>query len=296
MFAAACADDFQSTGYSGGAASYLSIPLEGAASALAGAVTAWKQDLCGLQFNPAVLDGVKPKSIELNGSYALMTLDRRHTGVSVAGSAGPYLAAGLSFTNFAINNIEGRDLAGNLTQNFDYQENCVAAAVAGRLEYGISLGCAVKGLFESLDSGSAKGVGIDAGVTWSPLPELTIALSGLNMGGTLWWNTGMRDQVLPQARFGINYAALGKTLIAEFDASKCTSSPADISVGVEYTLLSIVQVRGGIATSVNNNQQWVFRQPDYSLGAGLRYSFFGFDYAHSSPRRIWASSTASRWS
>lgn len=277
-FTAALANAFQASGYGEGAAEYLKLPVHAQSASLEGAVTAWRQELAGLQFNPAVLEAADTLSYSLMGSYSFMTLDRKHLAINIAGSIGSYLALGLSFVNHGVENIEGRDSMGFSTDNFEYQENALAVSVAGRLKWNISLGASVRYLFESMEKERANGVGFDLGATYQPLPQLCIGVSGLNIGSRLWWSTGHDDPVLPEARIGVAGILLDEDLIIEGDIIKCLRQPLAGSFGVQYTLFHILSLRGGISSSVDIKDR-DSKKPDFSLGIGMRYSFVGFDYA-----------------
>jgi hypothetical protein len=270
--------DFASPGYSAGAAEYLKRPVSAQSAALAGAVVAWREDLAGVQYNPAILDATPAGSYLFHGTYSLMSLDRRHLGADAAGTIGNYLAAGISFTNYGVGNIEGRDSLGFQTDTFDYSENSFALSAAGRIVGNVAIGGTFRYLYEKLSTGRANGIGFDLGATYEPLPLLCVGLSVQNLLSKLWWNTGHDDPVLTDVRLGVAGLFLDKSLITEIDVLKTVQQPIQISLGVQYTLFRIVSARGGISTDVDY-LKYHTRYPDYSLGLGIRYSIFGFDYA-----------------
>jgi hypothetical protein len=98
----------------------------------------------------------------------------------------------------------------------------------------------------------------------------------------LWWSTNNADNVLTEGRVGVAGLFLRKQLIAELDVIKTWHQPEAVAVGIQYTLLDVLSVRGGASSSINTST-WERRDPDYSLGLGIRYSFFGFDYAVTIP-------------
>jgi hypothetical protein len=282
LFLAACVfaqyADFASTGYSAGAAEYLKRPVSAQSAALAGAVVAWREDLAGVQYNPAILDATPAGTYLLHGTYSVMTLDRSHLGADAAATIGNYLAAGLSITNYGVGGIEGRDSLGNQTDSFNYSENSVAISAAGRIVGNIAVGGTFRYLYEKLSTGRANGIGFDLGATYEPLPLLCVGLSAQNLLSKLWWNTGHDDPVLTDLRLGVAGLFLDKSLIAEIDFLKTVQQPLQISLGVQYTLFKIVSARGGISTDmdyINYHSNY----PDYSFGLGIHYSIFGFDYA-----------------
>ena len=101
LFAAACADDFQSTGYSGVRRCTFPSPIRGRCirSCRARSRHQIKKNFCGLQFNPAVLRRCQAEEYQaVDGSLHPYEFSTGGIPFSVAGSAGACLAAGLSFS------------------------------------------------------------------------------------------------------------------------------------------------------------------------------------------------------
>jgi len=275
-------DGFSSTGYSYGAAAYLDRPAHAHSAALGNAVTAWSEGLAGLQYNPAILDAAE--SVHLVGSYAFLKDDRRFIAFQTAVPIGEYAVAGASFRTIGVEDIEQRDAFGYLEGHFDDRENAVDISVAGRFLWDISAGIRARYLnqfykgLKGVDEGSAHGMGFDVGATWQPDSHVCVGVSGMNVGSYMWWATGWRDIVLPQARLGVAGLFLDRTLITELDVSRTLRQPLDVSLGIQYTLFDIISVRSGAATSIDIKERHS-RDPDISLGLGVRYSFFGCDYS-----------------
>jgi hypothetical protein len=281
--------DFASTGYSAGAAEYLKRPVSAKSAALSGSVVAWRENLAGTQFNPAIYDATPSGDILVNGTYTFLTLDRKHAGAEAATTIGNYLACGLSFITYGVGNIDARNDYGDSLGLFSDMENALTASVAGRFLWNIAAGASLRYLYAgmhkdknadpSLDLGEqANGIGLDLGATWEPLEYLCVGLSVQNIGSRLWWSTGIREDVLTSVRIGIAGLFLKKSLIAEIDMLKTLQQPIQLSGGIQYTLFDIVSFRGGISADADYENIHM-RSPDYSLGLGVRYSFFGFDYA-----------------
>jgi hypothetical protein len=270
--------NFASVGYSAGAANYLSRSLSASSAALAGAVVAWQENLTGTQFNPANFDVVPQNSIMLEGTFSLMTFDRKHAGFTAAGAFGNYLAYGISFINYGVSKIDGRDDFGTFTQNFDDNENSLQGSVAGKIAGNISLGATLRYLFQGMLDQRANGIGFDIGGTWAPFEFICVGASLQNITSKLWWSTGHSDPVLPVARLGVSGIFLKKSLHAEIDFIKTQKQPEQIVCGVQYTFLDMISLRSGISTDLDLSTVHS-KYPDYSLGLGVKYSFFLFDYA-----------------
>ncbi len=269
--------DFASSGYSYGAAEYLKLARHAQSAGLANAVVAWQEEFAGLQYNPAILDAVVD-IVPVAATYSFMTWDRKHVGMDAAMPLGEFIISGLSLMKYGVGNIEGRDSLGNKTNDFDYSANAVALSVAGKLLLPVSVGITARYIHEQMSGEEAHGMGFDAGMIFYPFTQLCIGLSGRNMGSYLWWTTGHRDIVLPTAQLGIAGRFLDTTLITELDVAKTLRQPIDVSLGLQYKLLGMILIRGGMATSLDLRGR-DYRKFDFSVGLGLRYSWFGVDYA-----------------
>ncbi len=277
-------DEFQSSTYADGAAVYLKLPAHAYSASLSSAVTAWKKELGGIQYNPAVLDAAE--RYHLTGSHAFMTYDRVFQAVDLAIPVGEFLVLGGSFRTLGVDDIEERDKFGNLEGTFSERENSFAVSIAGRLKWNISWGARLRYLnqyYKTIEDGTAHGIGIDAGALYQPIDKLNIGISVLNMGSRLWWATGHMDKVLTEARLGVAGLFLDQALVVEGDIAKNLTQPVDVSLGVEYTIIKIVGIRGGIHSAIDIHDKEI-RDPGFSLGIGMRYRFIGFDYSFFVPR------------
>lgn len=270
--------DFASYGYANGAAEYLKIPRHALSAGLANAVTAWQEELAGVQYNPAILDMVKNENIPIIVTNSFMSLDRKQFGLDAALGIGDFIVTGISFTTFGVDNIEGRDSLGNLNGSFNYGTNTVAVSIAGRIKWQISWGVRIRYIHENLADEKAHGLGFDFGAVYSPLEQLTIGISGQNILSHIWWSTGHDDPILPTARLGLASRFLDSTLMFELDIAKSLKQPIDISLGAQYKFLKYLFFRTGISSSIYVKKK-TYRNFDFSCGLGVRYKRYGLDYA-----------------
>jgi hypothetical protein len=273
-------DDFASAGYGTGAAAYLALPAHAHGAAMSEAATAWRTELAGLQWNPAILDGADSNYII--ASYGFLTSDRKHIAVDAAVPIGSYVVLGASFVKAGVSAIERRDDFGTPDPDNPYfsdAENSCALSVAGRLACGLALGGRARYLHQSLAESWANGMGFDAGATYRPDPRFCIGASLLNVGSYLWWNTGHCDQTAMQGRVGVAGLFLKRSLIVEGDLAGRPHQPLDGMMGAECTFFDILSVRLGARSSVSLKPWWTWRNPSFSGGVGLRYLYFGCDYA-----------------
>ncbi|MBN2036411.1 MAG: hypothetical protein JW768_06675 [Chitinispirillaceae bacterium] len=267
---------FASANYAA-AGEYLKLPLHARNAGLEGATVAWQDHhLTGLQYNPAILDAADSMTVIATTSF--LTYDRSHYGFDFASGIGEFIVAGLSFSRLGVNNIEGRDEFGVLTEKFGAGFNAISATVAGRLAIPVSLGARGRYIFENIESEHSNGIGFDLGATYRPLRQLCIGASVQNLASYIWWSTSTRDKVLMIGRFGVCATLLDNSLKLELDGIKTLTQPEEAAFAAEYTFAGIISVRAGGRSAVNREDRKAM-DPEYSFGAGMRYDFLGFDYA-----------------
>lgn len=270
--------DFVSPNYANSAAEYLRMPLHASVAALGTAVVASRDDLANAQYNPAILDALPAETMDVRGTFSILALDQKHTGANFAGNAGSYFVYGISYINFGVGGIPNTNSIGKELGTFSYNNTSIAASAAGRIMSSIAVGATVRYINEHLFNRSANGLGFDVGATFIPVPFLSLGICAQNIGSYVWWNTGTTERVTPTGRIGVCGMFLGKTLLVETDFIKTLQRPEEFAGGIQYFFLNLFYIRGGIngAVDVQNQRS---NYPDYSLGVGMRHSFFGFDYA-----------------
>ncbi|MGD9202849.1 MAG: hypothetical protein PVI26_14915, partial [Chitinispirillia bacterium] len=273
-------DEFSSSGYAKGGAEYLKLPAHSYSSSLSGAVTSWRDGIAGFQYNPAIMENLYTYHLAMSNTFWMD--DRVFYAFEAAGPIGNYLVIGGSLINAGVKTIERRNEFGTLEGYFSDEELAVALAVAGRLQWNISWGVAGRYLVQKLDNEDAYGMGFDIGATFQPDSAFCIGISLLNCASFLWWSTDRVDKVLLQARGGVTGKFIDKMVAVSCDLIKTLEQPVDIALGLQYTLLQILSLRMGMSTSVHRSSPKV-RDPDISIGAGLRYSYYGIDYSCTIP-------------
>lgn len=269
-------DSFSSGGYATGGGEYLKLPVHAQCAGLEAATVAWRENLAGLQYNPAILDAAN--SLIVIGTNSFLTLDRTSFGADIAAPVGNYFVSALSFSQLKVGKMEGRDDAGGFTENFNSSFNAISAVIAGRVALPLSFGLRVRYLFETIEKEHSNGMGFDIGATYQPIKQICIGTSLQNIASYLWWSTGHRDGVLMAGRLGICGKFIDSSIKIEMDFVKTMHQPEEGLFGAEYTFLKVFSARAGVRSAVNTGDR-AFMKPEYSLGAGMQYDFLGFDYA-----------------
>jgi hypothetical protein len=115
--------------------------------------------------------------------------------------------------------------------------------------------------------GSAWSVALDAGLQWDPIPELTVGCAAANLHGA---KIGASGDPLPRSlSAGIHFHPVeeGRLLL---DIVKEPRFPAEIHVGMEYTLLNLLALRCGLVNDPSLltggiGVHWQMLEADYAL-------------------------------
>ena len=148
-----------------------------------------------------------------------------------------------------------------------------------------SLGGSFKIVQADLGEAGALGAGLDLGAIFRPYSKLSLGLSLRDATTTvLSWDTGTREYVMPTTSVGFAVRAplsyprgefgLTGDLDFKFENRKTASqfsydlASGEGHLGAEYTYRKVVSARVGFDTG------------HLTLGAGVAYKGFSFDYAH----------------
>lgn len=117
--------------------------------------------------------------------------------------------------------------------------------------------------------GSAGTIGIDVGLLIDISDEICWGFAAFNLNAP---KIGAAKEKLPQVfSTGITFAPVSEAIIAA-SIVKDVRFPAELHMGVEYSLLEMIALRAGTTSDPNT----------LNAGIGIKYSFAQFDYAFSS--------------
>lgn len=232
------------------------------------AFSAVADDINTLSFNPAGLGNIRLP--EIGYGHASFFADTGYDFLGAALPLGPDGVLGLGYLSMG-------SAAFNSTSNpsaplVSVQDSAMIAAW-GKSFYDLHLGAAVKWINENVAGLQGSGIAFDLGARYRITPRLTVAGSVLNLGPGIQFATG---EPLPLvADMGLAWTALDEpnhqlTLAAD-SATQAVDSAQRFSVGAEYWQQNTFALRAGYLA---NSQE-----EGFSVGAGIRYSFFQIDYA-----------------
>ncbi len=282
------------------AGEFLAIGVGGRPLGMGGAYVSLVNDVTAGYWNPGALSRLDYPQGSLMHDERFGNLVNYDYG-SVAIPWGPKISIGLSIIRLGVDNVPNTqnaliDLNGNGIldpgERLDYSKITFfnAADWAFILTYSkkqsekFSYGVNFKVISESVDYGSAWGIGFDAGAVYDVSSKFRVGANLQDITTTLVaWNTGTKELITPTAKVGGSYDipifGSGRlTPAVDFDirfedrqfASLAHVGPvsADMHAGLEYGFKNLFAVRVGY----NDVKQLTF-------GAGIKLPKLNIDYS-----------------
>ena len=271
-------DIIANDGAGGQPGAFMRIPVNARANGMGSAFTAVVQDPSAGWWNPAGLTEVS--QIQLIGMYSMMSMDRSHNfiGLGVPLPWENFGSIGLSWLQFGVSDIDGRDFRGQPTSKFNDNEMAFSLSYAYQIRPFVSVGLTGKYLHHSLADYSANGFGLDVGVIGNIKQQYFLGFNIQNILGSLKWNTvSDRKESLPIVlRAGLGFKPGTIPLTAAFDLVKIENGDKlQFYIGTEYWLFrNIFALRAGYAFDHFNagaSFGWQTSKVDFQLD----YAFIG---------------------
>lgn len=235
----------------GRAAAYVRTPVGVRALGLGGSYVSLADDATSLYWNVAGLARVSGPILQ--ATHSTMDLDRQHSLLCAAlPLAGGRLVLGAMWDRFAVDGIQGRDSAGELTAELSDRENLIAGGLG--MPFGaFALGGGVRYYQQGLADYKADGLGLDCGARFGAALwrlQLELGASVTDLGAALSWDTpgGQEDKIPAMMRLGGAAAVPIGTMQLLVSAAMHSIQDEDpfFSVGAEYSLVKALQLRAGL--------------------------------------------------
>jgi len=236
-------------GYAG---TFLRLGLGARAKAMGGAYVGRPVDGYSGYYNPAGLTGLKRREVQL--SYRNLSLDRSFYYAGYAAPLPPQAGIAVGWINAGIDNIDGRDNAGNHTQMYSDSQNGLLFGFGLRLPKGVSIGIGGTYLRETLVDITATGFGFNLGLNYNPFPFLSFGFAIRDIGAHYTWNSESLYEhgstttddfpTVFTGGAGIDIERYDATVI--IDVFKNSKSDAGLRIGIEKNIYDTIQLRAGI--------------------------------------------------
>ncbi len=281
---------------------FLSVPADARTAALAEAVTSLEMNSRSSFANPACL-GFMEKTVDLSLSSNawIAKIDHNNLSLAISPFGGRYGVVGATYRGVDYGEIQGTAVSSADPRGYILTDmiNPVAAswglsyakklndrfAVGGHISKVLmNFGDMVISASETGDSTTtvsyaSSPFALDFGTIYKMgIESLQFGMSIRNFSGEVKYeNEGFQ---LPLAfTLGISadifdFTPLKKSqsLLVSIDATHYRERPEQVKLGVEYTLMNFVALRGGYITNSDENT--------FSFGMGVSKFGFGFDYAY----------------
>ena len=177
----------------------------------------------------------------------------------------------MGWTQLSIDNIQGRDQSGYITQSFSDLQSAFCLGYARPIGDNFAIGITGKYLYHSLAGYSAKGLSFDLGSTIYLGERITLGAVFQNINSSLEWNTSSDLKEALQSQFGLGFSYLDlfrvPNLMIATDVELAGSELWGYQAGLEYVIKNLLMIRGG------------YSNRGFSYGGGIQLAGFKLDVA-----------------
>lgn len=281
-------------------AAFLKLGAGARASGLGQAYSAVADDAEAIYWNPAGLVRLGRK--EVSFSHAELAGDSRSDSLafalpfkkSVSGEpsdgaaadgtfAQSRWAAGISILNLSHGSLEGRDASGAKTGDFSASDSAASLSVAKSLRAGLGAGVTFKAIRQSIESETATGLALDAGLVQNA-GRFTWAAAVQNAGAPLRFRS--ESYAMPFTLSLGSAFRVYRGLQASFDYRYgFADSASSLGFGAEISMLHFLSLRAGYADGFSSASRRgaglsdANRFAGFGMGVGMRLRRFQLDYS-----------------
>jgi hypothetical protein len=229
----------------GEAGAFLRRGVGSRALAMGSAYTSLAADASAIYWNPAGLTEIKNR--EFLGMFSVLTLDRQEIFVSIANNFSNNFSLGVGWLKFGVNNIDGRDQNGNITETFDDSENSFMLSMGQKFGF-FSLGMTGKYIHHALYDRSGNGFSVDFGLTAAVTEMVRIGIVVQDVGAQLKWNTEskLKEDIPAYVHVGASFQPDFLPVVFAVEAAKLGSGGGiSFRTGGEYCPVEFFGIRAG---------------------------------------------------
>ncbi len=236
---------FAIDGEGGRAGAFLRLGTGARPLGMGGAFTALSDDATACYWNPAGLGQLK--STELACMYSIMSTDRMSNLAIFAQPLSETGAFALSWLNYGVRDIDGRDAKGQFTELFNDLENAFLLSYGKEFSPVLFVGGGFKYLLHTLGPQQATGYGFDAGMILKLGSNVRIGGMVQDIASKIQWDTESElEEEFPMViRAGISIIPGTKPVKISADMEKIGERDARYRVGAECWLFPALAARVG---------------------------------------------------
>ncbi len=230
-------------GYPGG---FLRMGIGARPLGMGGAFVALADDGTAAFWNPAGLGQLdKP---QLASMYTRMSLDRTHHFVGYAQPIRGFATISISWLNYGVAHIDGRDVLGQPTGDFSDAENAYLLSIGRKIGHALFVGGTLKFLRHQLADKQASGSGMDLGAMLKFSEAFRIGATIQNISAGIQWKTGSRleEEYLTITKLGVILSPGASWMNISADMEMNEKQETQYHLGLESWIKHLVAVRIGI--------------------------------------------------
>lgn len=251
--------------------------------ALAGALTA--EPNLGFQqlSNPAMI--TMNNDMEFGTSLFSMALDRSIQVISFSKSLPPSGAAGVTYFRSGTDNIQGRNLTGQKTENLTANDSYGMLTFGLKPRQNLAVGFSLKAVFNDIDGQiDGKGITVDVGALYHVNPDLNLGAVYSNMGGSTTWNNDgstLEENLPAVVTLGSSYTGIQDLrIMGEYEIFMITDhgNEGRVRLGAESSHFESVFLRAGlIGQKSAGNSTSEELDLDFTFGLGISHPLWKFE-------------------
>jgi hypothetical protein len=268
---------------------FLRIPMNARAAALANTFVAMRQDPAAILHNPANVSMIEGQVASAGFMKHLLDVNAGFVSYARPIENIGWVSGAVTYMNYGDN--DKRDRFGTSLGTFGAADLAVSLGYANAMD-NLHYGGAVKVLYSYIDTYSASGLALDAGLTYDlPKEQWTFGASLQNLGMQLS-SFGEEKENLPlDLRVGAGKKLEHLPLLFLFEFHGLTNSYdaffdrfANFSLGGEFTLSTALKLRLGYANQARKDWKVgeTAKLSGFSAGLGINVRPVQLDYAFTS--------------
>ena len=259
---------------------FLKLGVSARGVAMGDAMTALASGAGATYYNPAgmLADGDSTRTADILVMHKEWIQDTRTEFLGAAIDLGAEHAIGFSLNTTTVSEIEIRTRPGEAEGTFSTRSLALGASYARHISDELRLGVTARFLYEQILVDEASGFGGDIGVQYdTPVEGLTAGVTIANIGAMSALRTeSTRLPLLARAgaAYPIDISSLDANLLVAADLLHLFREERTLAAfGAEMLFAQTVTARAGYQAGSEGR--------GLSLGGGVRYKLFSFDYAFS---------------
>ena len=232
-------------GEGGHAGAYLRTGVGARPLGMGGAFTALSDDATASYWNAAGLAQLDASQVAL--MYSLMSMDRMLNLITYAQPMGEIGTLGVSWLNYGVGDIDGRDLTGTPTETFGDSENAFSVSFGRGLSPALFVGGSLKYFLHKLASRQATGYGFDVGAILKIGENIRVGGKIQDIASKIKWNTEseLEEEFPTVTRLGISIVPQTTPMKISADIESSSEREARYHIGAEYWIIPAIAIRLG---------------------------------------------------